>query len=374
MFLARCWGLLALLLTFILAATPAQEQASAPRDLERNRQLLLKWQADSEHQARLQRDLRDFWALPKPKRERLRQLDKELHELDAKTQKRLWKVAERYRAWLERLPEEERRTIEGTSDLNERLQLIKDIRERQWIEGLPRKVREHLGKLPAGERPSQMKRLHEQERQRRKAWQRPRPAKPRVQLQELPEEVQAFWTKNILPRLSVEEKNEFERAKGQADFVRTVKRLADLHPVLPPLPPPHRPVARYEDLPDEGKRIAGAKPLWERREETWKKLQQVEGVWPEWAEAFLRALTPEQCKTMPPLGASRPHEFPLAVRKFIGTTLKNKINRQEGKRLRDTEGKWPEYPKRLLELAHKHNLEVPGISLPGPAELWEGVR
>jgi len=77
---------------------------------------------------------------------------------------------------------------------------------------------------------------------------------------------------------------------------------------------------------------------------------------------------------MPPLGASRPHEFPLAVRKFIGTTLKNKINRQEGKRLRDTEGKWPEYPKRLLELAHKHNLEVPGISLPGPAELWEGVR
>ncbi len=140
-----CW-LSTQLFCCLLAATPAHEAGSD--DLEHNRQLLKKWQVDPEHSARLQRDLRDYWALPASKRERLRLLDKELHQLDEKTQKRLWKALERYSVWLEQLPENERKEIETASDAQERLRRIKEIRAR--------------------------------ERERRRLWQRPikQPARP----------------------------------------------------------------------------------------------------------------------------------------------------------------------------------------------------
>jgi hypothetical protein len=171
------------MLTFLAAATPSEEGTSGTSEaayLERNRQLLQKWKADPEHYARLQRDLHDFWALPDSKRRQLRQLDRVFHELDAKTQKRLWKAAERYTAWLERLPEAERQQIEQTNDTQERLQLIRTIREQQWIERLPRKVREDLSKLSPAERAAQIALLHKQERQQRLLWTRPLPAKQKA--------------------------------------------------------------------------------------------------------------------------------------------------------------------------------------------------
>jgi hypothetical protein len=168
------------LLVFLLAATPREEESPGNSDtanLENNRQLLQKWKADPEHYARLQRDLGDFWALTEAKRQQLRQLDRAFHQLDAKSQKRLWKVAEHYAAWLDRLPEDERQQIEQTQDPQERLRLIRAIRERQWIQRLPRKVREELEKLPTPERSARVVILRKQERQQRQLWSRPIPAK-----------------------------------------------------------------------------------------------------------------------------------------------------------------------------------------------------
>lgn len=174
MFIRHSCFLLLPLLALFAAATPDAD------DLERNRQLLNKWKADPEHYARLQRDLRDFWALSKSERRQLRQLDRAYHQLDVPTQKRLWTVAERYLAWLERLPQAERQQIEQTKDSQERLQLIRTIRERQWIERLPRKVREELEKLPAEARAAQIAQLRKQERQQRLLWSRPVGAKQRL--------------------------------------------------------------------------------------------------------------------------------------------------------------------------------------------------
>lgn len=179
---SRYYLLLLPMLAFLAAATPGQEGASGtpdPAQLERNRQLLYKWKADPEHYARLQRDLRDFWTLPESKRQQIRQLDHAFHQLDTKTQRRLWKAAERYTTWLERLPQAEWQQIERTEDSQERLQLIRAIRERQWIERLPRKVRDDLEKLPAEERSARMAVLHKQERQQRVLWSRPIGAKQR---------------------------------------------------------------------------------------------------------------------------------------------------------------------------------------------------
>ena len=373
----HCW-LMIPLLVFVMAATPAQEAGSdeGTPTLERNRQLLRKWQADPEHAARLQNDLRAFWKLPRAKREHLRQLDQELHQLDVKTQKRLWTVAERYRAWLEKLAYDQRQAIETAPDSQERLTRIREIRQQQWIEKLPQRVREDLMKLPVEERKARIVHLREQELNLRKLWQRPIrlapiPAKPRTHLRDFPPEVREFVEKQLLPRLSAEEKRQYDNAEGRANFAVVVKRLADRHPVLPPLPAPHKPITRYEDLPERAKTIAGAKPMWERRVDVWNKLRQVEGIWPEWAETFVNQQTPEQRKAIPPLGASRPREFPPAVQTFIENKLRPAVKPIEFRWLKEVEGKWPDYPLLLLDLAHRHNLKAPGMSLPGTADLWE---
>lgn len=170
------------LMIFVAAASPGEEGTTGKSDtsvLEHNRQLLNKWKADPEHFSRLQRDLHDFWALPRSKRNQLRQLDRAFHQLDGKSRKRLWQVAERYNAWLERMPESERLQIEETKDSQERLRLIRAIRERQWIQRLPRKVREKVEKMSPAARATQIAQLRKQERQQRLLWSRPIGAKQR---------------------------------------------------------------------------------------------------------------------------------------------------------------------------------------------------
>ena len=97
----------------------------------------------------------------------------------------------------------------------------------------------------------------------------------------------------------------------------------------------------------------------------------MEGIWPEWAETFVNQQTPEQRKAIPPLGASRPREFPPAVQTFIENKLRPAVKPIEFRWLKEVEGKWPDYPLLLLDLAHRHNLKAPGMSLPGTADLWE---
>jgi hypothetical protein len=360
------YGLLLVpMLAFLMAATSSSEDTS---DLERNRQLLQKWKAEPEHYARLQRDLHDFWALPEAKRRQLRQLDRAVHQLDARTQKRLWKVAERYEAWLERLPEDERRRIEQTKDTQERLRLIRALRDRQWIERLPQKVRADLDKLPNDARPAATARLRDQERQQRLVWKRPlnvaphprQPSRPA----DLPVEVRNFIDKQLVPHLTPEEKRQYNAALGHwPEFPHAVKELAKHHPVLPPLP--HKAIVRFEDLPDQSKVAAGGKPSWERRVDVWERLRRVEGKWPEWALTFHGLLSKPQQQRMPPLGASRPADFPANVREFIENTLRPKLSKSEKKELHALLGRWPDYPQHLLRLAEKHKLTVPGMSLPG---------
>src|SRR4051794_21448127 len=115
----RCWlflGLAGLLIGALAAAPP-----DTAGDLQRNRRLLDRWRHDPEHYARLEEDLRAFWALPPWRRERLRRLDRDLHEADPHTRRRLWGVLERYHTWLERLPEGQQGLIREAPDAPARL-------------------------------------------------------------------------------------------------------------------------------------------------------------------------------------------------------------------------------------------------------------
>src|SRR5438105_12353347 len=109
-----------LLLSLTLAATgaampePSDSDAVTRDDPQAwNQSLLETWKQNPQHYARLKRDLNHFWSLPREERDRLRALDKELHDQDSATQNRLWNVLERYHDWLERLTESDRHRIES---------------------------------------------------------------------------------------------------------------------------------------------------------------------------------------------------------------------------------------------------------------------
>jgi hypothetical protein len=367
------------LMGFLLAAAPAEDRGdtSPSANLERNRRLLARWREDPEHYARLQNDLRAFWELPPEQRERLRRFDRELHQLDPATQKRLWGVLERYSVWLEHLPAEERQQIEAATDRNERLRLIRAIRERQWLERLPRRLRQELADLPEAERARRVEQLRKDEQRQRREWQKP--LKPRSEprslrpanLRDFPEEVQHFVRKVLEPALDEKELARLRRAEGKwPDLPRTLEDLTQRRLSLPPLR--SGPIKSWDNVPEKARLVLPRLTLQKRGQ--WEKLQQHAGKWPDYALAYVALLTPGEKELMPPLGASRPDEFLPRASEFIEHRLLAEIGQADAQRLRKLEGKWPEYPRLLLRLAREHGLSIPGLMLPGPQEIWEAAQ
>src|SRR5437870_4256916 len=120
----------------LLVLMPAGVRADGSNDeLEQNRRLLEKWQNENpERYARLRQELRAFRSLAPERQEQLRTLDRQLHREDSATSTRLQRTLEHYTEWLQSLPEAERQKIETAVNPGERLQHIKEIRQRQWIE------------------------------------------------------------------------------------------------------------------------------------------------------------------------------------------------------------------------------------------------
>jgi hypothetical protein len=71
---------------------------------------------------------------------------------------------------------------------------------------------------------------------------------------------------------------------------------------------------------------------------------------------------------------ARLSEFPQDVQTFVRDSLMRQLSAEEREQMEKTEGRWPDYPRKVLELARKHKLVRPGVRLPGPPELWQDVR
>jgi hypothetical protein len=363
----RCLILLAAVLGVLGAAVPDD-------GLEHNRQLLLKWRADPEHDARLERDWRAFLALSPADQDRLARLDRQLHELPADERRHLFGVLERYAAWLERLPDDDRKRLASAAPA-ERLRLIGELRERQFIDRLPERLREEVRRLPPEQRAARVTQLRREDRIRRREWQRPgkraevAPVPPPegqpARLVELPPDVRAFVTTAVLPRLGPWEKEQLSRVEDTAGYLPMLATLANRHPVFPP--GPGGPVTRYDDLPEQAKELAPRSYL--ENKDLWKRLTEKEGHWPEFALAFVGMVPQTSRAKLPPLGASRPQEFAPGVQEFLAELRKE--HPADADRLHRAEGHWPEYPRQLLEVARRHKLHVPGMTPPGPREWWE---
>lgn len=371
--LRRFFGLLTLL---VLAAPVIADGEGTSDELDRNRRLLALWRADPDHYARLKRDWKAFQALPLARQERLRKLDRDLSEVDSRTQRHLWSVLERYAAWFDRLPEADRQRIEGTSDRNERLRVIQDVRERQMLERVPRKLREEWAKLPEDQRRTELARFRQETKRRRTEWRlalRP-PANPAgmaqpAHLADFPADVQAYVRDALKPQLSAAEKDRLHEAEGKwPQLAQVILELSEKHPLQ--LPGPVGPT-RYVELPADVQRALPRTSLSGAHK---KRLQNAVGKWPDYAVEFTTIARLNKVTLPRPLGPCHAKDFPPPVAQFLDKTLLPSLTDKEKGDLKKAEGHWPEYPRLLLELARRHKLEVPGMKLPGPRELWDKAR
>lgn len=341
-----------------------------------------------------------YAAYPAPRRQQLRELDQQLRELPAAERDHLARVLEGYAVWLDRLPDPDRREVLAAPAADDRLDAVRRVKERAWRDALPAKARDQL-KLVASEQ-ERLGRVEERkaaERTRREEWQL-----ARRQWDDLRPDRKPWpfsdpdltrgvneYVKTVLkvdPATRPEGKGELpvtwrvtlpEYADLRARYLAAVnggggwdwfsyglvvRRLSARHPYLPPFAD-RKPVTDLPDLPLQLLRELRVKGgLQATGEKRWAR-----GKWPEFALEVDAAADRAKVKLAEKLGPSRPGEFSPAVNAFLDDLLP-KLAPAERDGLGKLEGEWPEYPRAVLKLAVKHDLPVPGVTLPGKPSLW----
>lgn len=357
---------------------PARAAEPAVIDLEHNRTRLEQYRNDPEHYARLRRDFRAFQALPPERQKQIRQLDRELHDEESATYVRLRRTLERYVDWLERLPPADRQRIEAAPTAKERVQVIHSLREQEWLATLPQAVRDRVNATPPEQRSALIAQLRQEERRREQEWDlairnwddliqfrdRPQPSR----LSDFPINVQRFVDKMLIPRLGAEEKNRLLLAEGQWPlYPRTLVELADKY--LVQLPGPSTGPSRFQELP----------PSWQERLSKLKNfptpaIVKSEGEWPTYAVNVTLLARRRGVDPQPSLGPDTLDRFSPEIQNFVKRQLLPVLTEREKEELQKSEGRWPDYPRALRDLARRHDLNVPGTTLPGSRAQWDRFR
>jgi hypothetical protein len=393
----RTWHVPVLLAVLVAAAPVLAVAETSDEELRTNRLLLARWRSDPEHYARLKRDYKAFAKLPSEKRDTLRELDRDLRDEDPNTQARLMRVLNRYVAWLDRLVEEDRARVDAAVDSNDRLRIVKDLREREWIAHLPRVDQGRIRAATGDQRTKLIADLHQEERNRRREWQAAllnveeppsRPSKPK-DLNEFPPETQLYVNRTLNPMLNFNERERLASAKGKwPDLARTILELSEAHnkPVrFPPAagPVPLRPVDfRSGEIPEAIGKLIFLNMKKEKGEitradrEASKKLHSAIGRWPDFALAVHDVAKDRKVPLNKPLGPCTLEELHPLVRNFYVDKMVPALRNHDDELtlLKKASGSWPEYPMLFMDLAQKHKLVVPGTYLGGPKELWKSAR
>ena len=332
-----------------------------------------------------------FRALPPEQQARVRELDRQLHEKDPADRARLTRALEAYAAWLDRLPDAERRGVLAAATPGLRLGIVQEIRERQWQAGLPRVIREEPDLTKRSE---MIRKWKEAEADRRRAWAAARKNWEALRANDPP------WPFNS-PALR-KEVMEFVRTAYRTDAPRLVDRprcrlTLDEQARLREALAEGQQLGgwgwfeygrmvydlgrKYETLPEPaGKMVLDIDDLWPAGKKHFeikgpqKRIQQYVGKWPDFAlHVWEEARAGKKAFTIPSafsLGPSRPADFKEPVRTFL-VTLEKKATAAEREGLKRLEGRWPDYPRELIKLARAHDLSVPGAMLPGPPKEWD---
>lgn len=377
----RRWLMLIGMTALVMGASPSAAPLSSD-ELELNRRYIERVRNDPERYHLLLSSLQEFNQLPLDQQERIRQLDRQLHEEPSYVQSRLLRTADRYADWLARLPIEQQRRIKDAPDRDRRLETIREIRQQQWIEHLPRPQRERIQSASGSERQSLIERYRSDERKRNQEWLQASKHWDELlqkgaadRLEKFPSPVQDFVKETLLPRLTIEEKERLRKVEGRwPDYPRTLVELTDrntfklLHPASGP--------TKLEELPEElQKRLRNVKlPELGKK----KKVMHLHTTWVDFAEDVTKIAKKNNIPLPMQLGPCFPKDFTKPIPQFINQKLMSfnsgVLDKVERERLKQAEGYWPLYPYTVLELARKHHLSIPGTILPGPVDFWDKYR
>jgi hypothetical protein len=329
-----------------------------------------------------------FKALPPARQQAVRELDKQLHAQAPATRDRFLRVLEAYAVWLDRLPEAERKRVLAAAAPGPRLGVIREVRERQWLDSMPALQRSQLAGLTAAKRAELIGEWRRAEAERREEWadvrrnadaiaanQIPWPFDAEPMRKSVAEYMRATF-KTDEPkksRLTANELDRYTAALATAEesdgwawyaYGREVVAITRKYERFL-LPEPADPKMRYDDFRDLPSPFA--KVI--ERPGLKKKLSPHVGKWPDFPLELHDEL--RMIKGLPPLGPAKASDFKEPIRTFWEKELSPKLTGQERGGLRMLENRWPEYPRRFLELARNHDLSVPGLTLPGSPRRWD---
>jgi hypothetical protein len=330
-----------------------------------------------------------FQAQEPARQQQLRRLHAEFTGLTPDEQAKLAKVMQTYNAWLARIPENERKLVLAAPTAAARLEAVKQVREREWVESLPRTYRDEYAKLDGDARKQRVQEWRAEETERReewilaqKHWGENQGRVPVLFQNETRPQVEAFVT-HLRENLSDAERKELDEARTAADefgnhfwYLREVVRFADLHPPLPG----HVGPKDFASLPKEVKDYLREKdPHFRRKGDEVKELRKVVGRWPDYALELTRYCQKNSLKLPVPLGDCRKDQMPSEVVQFLDKVLEPQLKKSDSGRadlevLNKTQGNWPEYPRMIVDLAKKYKLPIPGWTLPGQQQQWDKLR
>ncbi len=332
-----------------------------------------------------------FKTYPALRQQQLRKLDEDMAALEPARQFQLVEALERYAIWLDRLPDNYRKEILTAPAAVERLEAVRIVKSRQWREGLPATVRERIQNADVAAREQLVSDIKQQDAKRRNMWdlakrewanirtdRRPWP----FDSEELTKRVHEFVDSGLRPRLNTVERADLDAMRKDLTaggdwfkwylYGNAVTRLADLHPTLPE-PAGGKPVKTANDLPQDFLQQLRKKSGPARRQLV---QHPASGKWPDFAEVVVREA--HELKVSIPaslvFGPTKPEEYQPAVRQFLETELQSKIASAEKAELNRLESAmWPDHSRKLMELARKYDLAVPGVTPPGPPSKWDQV-
>lgn len=342
--------------------------------------ILKKLKASQEHYNQLLKNYESFQALPQEKQKSLKDLDDAIHQLtksydsiqaigrekqilpkkmegksDAQEAGRLLEVFQRFGDWYETLNQAEKENLGKASYPDGRIEEIKRILTSQWMMRLPKADLDGLLKLDEKMRAAQIVKMKKEEQLRiAQSFDK----KKKVGLYS--EDSQKFITQ-VKQQLSGEQLEKIGKLEGKKGaFVKMILDFAEDNPLLP-LNKMGTKYLTMKDLPPEVS--AQLKILKQAGAYKQSEITKVEKRWP----AFARAVTEIIRRSDPTFnyefGACKLEDFPEDARVVLDE-LVQMLQEDEIVKLQSLEGKWPDYPLIIRDLARVHLVIVPGISIP----------
>lgn len=345
-----------------------------------------------------------FRGLPPARQQQLRGLHQDLAAVDAKAAPALRATLDAYAAWLDRLPDADRKKVLAAPTPAERLDAVRQVKEAQWRVTLTARQKERLKEVQSTEeRLNLAAEFREQERRRRDEWklaqhqwqllsdkgQKPWPFSDAKLVRQIDTYVHtAFGVDLAVPvpdrkntfalppgcRLTREQYQELRALHDAAgrdgywlSYGAYLLRLSDTLPTLP-TPKDGKPITTFAQLPPGLRPFAGKD---KDGKEPKQVFQKETGKWPDFALAVHTAIRFRPKADTSLLGPCRPGEFADEVSGFLTNTLLPKLTPSDRNDLDKLVGKWPEYPRKMIELARKSDLSVPCVTLPGEPSKWE---